>query len=1427
MIRNKPQIPERTPILSFPTPEGKADMVFFEMRDGSLPKNKDWVYGEPHPDGANFPHHELVYVASDGSDPVWQRWFYAAKRELQHLYNWEYSDTADWPRITQTFLVKRGEFSPTATFDMPPLEHFPYPAEYSATGLEERPIGDETLASLYVTIVITRERLFKRTVAATLSHVTTTLGSTAITHDTNSAVSVTDKLLEGIGIPPGTTGTRVSNTSTTLSLPAYATGSNLTVEVVTYPPLAIIGYEFDPDTGSMKPYQRTKVPAGTMGTVIQPDGSFSEIQPASTLWSVKTTKQATGLPGIAVNGVSSRTFKMVVQWSWPRVLNYVYIQPVYADEADIYSTVTGYVTTPHFLTEGYSGPCLATITETWTSKMPKISSEGGSANWDSNSLDTVYPLLEQPTVLLPKAIQFDSPKLNVSVGECLHDYINFQYGSFFMEYLATSPIRWPATLLASVDLRPYQGGWLKKIMLIDAPSVVGAMPELLISSSSILASGFTLNWASTVDPALLAANPGLSVINGNSALSLDVSTDPTFTGASLTGYPMSVLGTVTKVLTSVPRGKTYYCRIKSTKTVSGSPVIYTSNIATVALVAQAELLVYDTDGVTLIPKTTGTLAFGTIYRGVDTPKTITVKNDGLLTLTGIALNFSGTNGDFCSVVGTLPTSIAAGASATVQINVNATSVPAGGGVLAAIATVTSSALSSPTYAFNISGTVTEPEINVTDSGGTHLTGTTITLANTNTGSETFHTLTIQNTGTAPLNISPNFSSTSGDWYVVTSPDSVIAAGGSSTMQIKFRPTVGGVSSGTLSIANNDSTGSENPYVLTLSATGVAISTLVLENSGGSPLAASYNFGTIPTSDYRYYLITVRNTGAATLTLSAAITGADASSFGYTLGAASVATGATTTLTVSFHPTTTNGKVGVLTITSNDPAHATTVLNLVGTGGNAQEIQVEYPVNTPLVSNVGSIDFGTILLGSSVTRRIFVRNIGHTALSSLAVTITGADASKYSATGLISTTTGSVVTSLADSASGYYDVTFSPIATTDPTTATINIASNDADENPFLIAVTGAGDIANSLHTNQASSVILGRTSATDTYYSAPVSGALLQRYPGDVAVSNTGRVAITDTYASRILIWNSYAALVTGQAASIVLGQTSLTAAVTSPATPTASNMSSPQSVAWYGDKLLMGDATFRRVLIWDNPTVTNQAANLVLGQSSFTLRSTRTTSSSSFSYSLPSIAVSSTGKLVIVDGVDNRVLIWNTFPTVNDTPASVVIGQANFTSNTSGLTWDGTAGKPRFYTPYTAAIHPVTGDLYILDAGNYRVVGYSGIPNVNDSIHQCILLQSSVSARVIPMTTTRTTSRYPVGLSFSSTGVMALSDIVDKRILIFFTTPTTNGVPANVVLGQPDFTTNATLAWSNASTQYVRSVKWEGNDLLALDEARVMIFKP
>ncbi|WP_244944147.1 hypothetical protein [Leptospira meyeri] len=77
------------------------------------------------------------------------------------------------------------------------------------------------------------------------------------------------------------------------------------------------------------------------------------------------------------------------------------------------------------------------------------------------------------------------------------------------------------------------------------------------------------------------------------------------------------------------------------------------------------------------------------------------------------------------------------------------------------------------------------------------------------------------------------------------------------------------------------------------------------------------------------------------------------------------------------------------------------------------------------------------------------------------------------------------------------------------------------------------------------------------------------------------------------------------------------------------------------------------------------QPADLVLGQANLESNVSATTASG-FSvggvYNLFSNGV----QLFIGDGYNNRVLIWDSMPTVNGQPADKVLGQSNFTNNMS-----------------------------------------------------------------------------------------------------------------------------------------------------------------
>lgn len=111
-----------------------------------------------------------------------------------------------------------------------------------------------------------------------------------------------------------------------------------------------------------------------------------------------------------------------------------------------------------------------------------------------------------------------------------------------------------------------------------------------------------------------------------------------------------------------------------------------------------------------------------------------------------------------------------------------------------------------------------------------------------------------------------------------------------------------------------------------------------------------------------------------------------------------------------------------------------------------EIEVEQPAASGLIDGASTIDFGTKYPAQPEIRTFTIKNTGTEDLSGLSLSIDGTHASEF-----VSDSLGSL--SLAPAASTTFTVTFTPTAT-GVRTATLRIASNDANENPFDIALTG-------------------------------------------------------------------------------------------------------------------------------------------------------------------------------------------------------------------------------------------------------------------------------------------------------------------------------------------------------------------------------------
>ncbi len=113
-----------------------------------------------------------------------------------------------------------------------------------------------------------------------------------------------------------------------------------------------------------------------------------------------------------------------------------------------------------------------------------------------------------------------------------------------------------------------------------------------------------------------------------------------------------------------------------------------------------------------------------------------------------------------------------------------------------------------------------------------------------------------------------------------------------------------------------------------------------------------------------------------------------------------------------------------------------------------EIAVEYPVDSDLTDGAAALAFGDSAIGAGVPLGLTIRNTGTATLDLGAISIDGTDAGSFSA-GIPASA------ALAPGELTTLELTFTP-ASIGAKNATLHIASNDTDENPFDISLGGTG-----------------------------------------------------------------------------------------------------------------------------------------------------------------------------------------------------------------------------------------------------------------------------------------------------------------------------------------------------------------------------------
>ena len=276
------------------------------------------------------------------------------------------------------------------------------------------------------------------------------------------------------------------------------------------------------------------------------------------------------------------------------------------------------------------------------------------------------------------------------------------------------------------------------------------------------------------------------------------------------------------------------------------------------------------------------------------------------------------------------------------------------------------------------------------------------------------------------------------------------------------------------------------------------------------------------------------------------------------------------------------------------------------------------------------------------------------------------------------------------------------------------------------------------------------------------------------------------------------------QAARLVIGQSSFTR---QNPTPSRTSLGAVGGVAVGANRLFVADGNRigagpigNRVLVYNNlsdfvpvPEATLPqdrecpacvgVADAVLGQANFET----ITGAAGNGMRAPSGVATDGQVLAVADTNNNRVLLWLTLPSSNNVAPDVILGQPDANAFAPRTSRNGMRGPQGIWIG--------EGKLFVADTQNSRILIWNQIPRQSGAQPDVVVGQPDFDSRPEPDLTQSDYSPSaqrlldPVGVS-TSNGKMFVADLGFDRVMIYNSIPTSNNVAADVVIGQPDFTT-------------------------------------
>jgi hypothetical protein len=261
--------------------------------------------------------------------------------------------------------------------------------------------------------------------------------------------------------------------------------------------------------------------------------------------------------------------------------------------------------------------------------------------------------------------------------------------------------------------------------------------------------------------------------------------------------------------------------------------------------------------------------------------------------------------------------------------------------------------------------------------------------------------------------------------------------------------------------------------------------------------------------------------------------------------------------------------------------------------------------------------------------------------------------------------------------------------------------------------------------------------------------------------------------------------------ARVILGGGADAAGMARPIVPGPTTLFGPRGACLAAARgpLFVCDTGHHRLLMWrETPREDHAPADLLIGQPDFAAEGRNAKGEiGAATMNVPTGICAADGVLAVADAWNHRVLVWHGYPSHDNQPADVVVGQGDFSA---GLAHRGADAPDADTLNWCYGVAIIGGRLVVADTGNRRVLVWNQVPTRNGAAADLVLGQADFSTRDenAGMAPGPAGMRWPHGIIFTS-NTLLVSDAGNNRVMAWRGWPTRNGAPCDFVLGQAAMT--------------------------------------